>query len=205
MAADDDEYWNRGINMFEDNCQNLTALIDEMPSEKRGPLKALLASKVGAQFVMAPASTRRSYHNAFPSGLLMHSISVVSNARRLATALAPDRWPQWKVTFCALFHDLGKAGTADNPYYVPCEERWKRERGEYFQVSDREWMPAAELSLRTLGQFGVPMDHEEYLAIRLNDGPYEEDNRRYAFREPPLAHIIHWADLWSTIEEKEQR
>ena len=199
----DDEYWRQGINSLEQNFDELKQLIEMLEESKRESCRTLLNSPVGAQFLEAPASTRRSFHNAFPGGLLMHSLHVVKNALKIADAIAPGRWEKSKLIFCALFHDVGKAGTEGNPYYIQETERWKRERGEFYRVNTAQWLPAAENSVRILTQFKVPMDHDEYVAIRLNDGPYEEDNRRYAFREPPLAHIIHWADLWTTISEKE--
>jgi hypothetical protein len=41
------------------------------------------------------------------------------------------------------------------------------------------------------------------LAIRLNDGQYDETNKRYSMKEPPLALLIHMADRIVCETEKE--
>jgi hypothetical protein len=53
-----------------------------------------------------------------------------------------------------------------------------------------------------LAKNGIDIDREEYLAIRLNDGPAADGNSDYAFREPDLAVLINMADNWAMRREK---
>lgn len=200
----DDEYLKQGEKALETNIALANAIIDTFPDSLRAAVRNMMDGPLGEQFVMAPASTRKEFHYAFPCGLLAHSLSVVKNAVKIAEALAPGRYPRWKVMFVALFHDLGKAGTVGNPYYQQVTEAWKRERGEYYNISKEEWMPTSEKSIFILQQHGIDLDHETYLAIRLSDGAGPVENKPYDFRTPLLALIVHWADHFTTIMEKEE-
>jgi hypothetical protein len=42
------------------------------------------------------------------------------------------------------------------------------------------------------------------LAIRLNDGQYVRENEPYRNREPELALLLHWADMWASRQEKSE-
>lgn len=200
----EDEYWKQGTDRLEEFHSMVNSIIKLMPEPRRSQVEKMLDGPMGEQFMTSPASTRRAYHYAFPCGLVAHSLNVVKYAVKLADTLAPDRWPKWKVMFCALFHDLGKAGSPGKPYYVPQKDEWKRKKGEYYEVSHDEYMPNAEKSLYVLQLHGVTLDHEETVAIRLNDGMGPGENKPYEFREPMLALIIHWADHFATRMEKEQ-
>jgi hypothetical protein len=207
MALTHDEYWRLGSDRLEYMHGKVSKLISMFPSGRRELVQAMMDGPIGVQFMSAPASTRRAYHNAFPCGLVAHSLNVVAYALKLTETLAPHQWLDHKVVFCALFHDLGKAGSPGRPYYVPTAEDWKARKGEYWDVSkhaDAEFMPNAEKSLFTLQQHGIVLDHEETVAIRWNDGPGASGNGQYAFHEPDLALIIHWADFWSSKREKSE-
>jgi hypothetical protein len=200
----EDEYWRQGSDRLDEYIGMVNTIIDTFPEPRRTQVRKMMDGVMGEQFMMSPASTRRAFHNAFPCGLVAHSLNVVKYAVKLADTLAPGRWPRWKVMFCALFHDLGKAGSPGKPYYVPTKEDWKRRKGEYYDVCKDEWMPNAEKSLYNLQLHGITLDYEETVAIRLNDGMASESNREYSFREPDLALVVHWADHWASRQEKHE-
>lgn len=212
MTLTNEQYWKIGTDQLELMNDTVHDLIKTFPENiagsngtlynRRTLVQAMMNGQIGEQFMVAPASTRRAYHNAFPCGLVDHSLRVVRNALRLAETLASGRWPQHKIIFCALFHDLGKAGSPGKPYYIPTKEDWKARKGEFWDVSKDDFMPNAEKSLFTLQQHGIIVDYEESVAIRWNDGPGADGNKPYAFHEPDLALIVHWADFWSSKQEK---
>jgi hypothetical protein len=202
MTLSHDDYWKLGTDRLNEYERLVDKLIGTFPEPRRGLVRKMLAGDVGTQFMTAPASTRRAFHNAFPCGLVAHSLNVVKHALRLAETLAPGRWPDHKVIFCALFHDLGKAGSPGHPYYVPIRDDWKLRRNEFWEVSKYEFMPNSEKSLYLMQLHGIAVDHEEAVAIRWNDGPGGEGNGGYSFNEPDLALIVHWADFWSSKQEK---
>lgn len=198
----DEEYMKQGTANLEKYVREFNQIVDSFPAERKKAVKKMMEGPIGEQFFLAPASSRRMFHNAFPCGLLAHSLNVVQNAWDISRVLAPDRWPDHKIGFAALFHDLGKAGSPGKPFYTRTKEQFKEKKGEFWDVSKEEWMPNAEKSLYLLQLHGIPVDWEEAVAIRLNDGMGSESNREYSFHEPDLALIVHWADHWAMRTEK---
>lgn len=199
---DNEEYLKLGEENLAKYVKDVERIVATFPDERRTAVRKMMDGPIGEQFMTAPASSRREFHNAFPCGLVAHSLNVVEVALELARTLSPDRWPDHRVAFCALFHDLGKAGSPGYPMYTRTTEQWKERRGEFWDVSKREWMPNAEKSLYLLQCHGIRVSWEEAVAIRLNDGMGSESNREYSFHEPDLALIIHWADHWAMRKEK---
>lgn len=204
MKQTPEEYWKQGTDKLEEYHAMVNSIISILPEPRKSQVQAMMDGPVGEQFMMSPASTRRGFHYAFPCGLVAHSLNVVKYAMKIADAIAPDRWPKWKIMFCALFHDLGKAGSPGKPYYTLTSEQWKVKKEECYDVSKEEFMPNAEKSLYVLQLHGVVLDYEETVAIRLNDGMGSESNREYSFNEPDLALVIHWADHWASRQEKQE-
>ena len=199
----DEEYWKQGTDRLEEMSAAVDAIVEILPEPRRAQVRKMLDGPVGEQFFMAPASSRRAFHNCFPGGLVSHSLGVAQNAVKIAEALWPGRWPRWKLLFCGLFHDLGKAGPAGRPYYLPTTEEWKRKKGEFYDLNQVEWQPSSERGLFVLQEEGVVLDHEETMAIRLNDGAGPAENKPYSFRTPTLALVVHWADHAKSVDEKE--
>ncbi len=201
----DDDYWQQGTKRIEEHVRAVNEIVDLLPAPRRKHVKDMIESPLGGEFFVAPASTRRAYHNAFPAGLVEHSLNVVRNAVSIAETIATGRWPAAKIMFCALFHDLGKAGDGRHPYYVLTDSRWKSERGEHYEVNREtgfQFMPPTDMSLYLLQSHGITLDVEEYLAIRLSDGPAADGNAGFAFNEPDLSVIINMADTWAMRQEK---
>lgn len=167
--------------------------------------RLMLNGPIGQQFFTAPASTKKSYHNAFTGGLLEHSLNVVDNARKIANALAPGMFSDESVVLTALFHDLGKCGDGVEPHYIQLDENdWRRRRGDLYEVNPKcDFMPTGERGVWLLLKHGFEPTYDEMMALRLNDGAGARENQPYAFREPRLALVIHWADHWSCVGEKE--
>lgn len=198
-----EEYIRQGEARLERDLSRVKALVQYLPSERAKQVQEMLDGPVGSNFFTAPASTKRAYHYAFPGGLVAHSLNVVTHALTLQKHLAPDRWPVEKVVFCALFHDLGKAGDGKQPYYVRTEGSYLFDKGIFYDVNPRmTYMPSSDMGLYLLQRQGIVLEADEYLAIRLNDGPAAPENQMYAFREPDLSVLINMADNWAMRQEK---
>jgi len=179
------------------------SLVSIMPEPRQGLVKAMMEGKVGEAYFTAPASSRAEYHSCYPGGLLVHSLNVVKNLKRIAKALCPGKYDDATMAFVGLFHDLGKVGDGTNEYYVPNPSDWHRQKGMLYEVNkDCVFMPTSERGLYVLQKHGIEVTSEEYLAIRLNDGQYDDTNKSYKMKEPGLALLVHWADMWSTMLEK---
>ena len=163
---------------------------------------------IGNEFFSAPASGREEYHGCYPGGLADHSLRVTTTLVRLATTLVSNKFPKEQLLFLGLMHDLGKVGDGVVPYYVPNEGQdnaWKRKKGWLYDTNPdlQPYMPVCDRTMFLLNKFGITVTAEEYVAIRISDGPYEKSNEKYSMKEPDLAVLLHMADRWATAIEKQ--
>lgn len=188
---------------LEKNHKTLMSIVDMFPDQRAKKVRQMFDGIVGEQFLTAPASSREAYHSCYPGGLVEHSISVVMHAIDL-NKLWGSQYPVETVAFCALFHDLGKVGDGAEPFYVPTVHKWKRDKGELYDINPKcQYMCTAERGIFILQQNGIELSSDEYLGIRLSDGQYVRENEPYRMKEPKLAILVHFADLWCTINEKQ--
>lgn len=185
---------------FEELCQRLGS---------RTRAINLMLEDMGTRIATAPASSRKMFHAAYPGGLVDHSLRVARYALTLRNSI--DMYESISVEsviFAALFHDFGKVGEpgADGrDYYVVQASEWHREKqGQYYIHNDQiPYMDNVDHTFYCLLHYGIKPSQEEYLAIRLNDGPYAKANRQYAMKEPKLALLIHAADRMACEAEKD--
>lgn len=158
---------------------------------------------LGERLAIAPASTKLSFHNAFPGGLVEHSLRVFKNAFKLTKAFGWEI-PQDSLIIATLFHDLGKVGDEKNDYYLPQESEWHREkRGEVFMINQElVYMTVPDRSVWLCQHYGLSLTKDEFLAIKLNDGQFADENKPYRRGEPALATIVHTADFIAMKQEK---
>lgn len=198
-----------------ENLSKFYKLIEEhIPSERGKKLKAFYKS-IEETLAFSPASSRLEHHNCFPGGYLDHVIRVVEGA--LVMNKVWDKFGQKKtytdeeLVFSAINHDLGKLGTNEKPFYVENDNQWEVEkRGIMYKYSYDHHMRVADRSLFALQQAGISVSAEEFLAIKLHDGLYEESNKQYLVTFSPeahlkttLPHVLHQADMMASQIEKQ--
>lgn len=202
----------------EQMSQNLVkfySLIEEhIPGSRGKDLKAFYKS-IEETLTLSPASSNVNHHNCFPGGYLDHVLRVVEAA--LIMNKVWDRFGQKKtytveeLVFSAINHDLGKLGTNDEPFYVPNDNQWEIDkRGIMYKFNYDYHMRVADRSLYFLQKAEIPVSQEEYLAIKLHDGLYEEANKPYLLTFSPdahlktmLPHVLHQADMMASQIEKQ--
>lgn len=166
-------------------------------------------TKYEQRFAFMPASGKTSFHSAFPGGHISHTLRVYNTALRLV-----DLWRDFEakidfseeeLMFTALNHDIGKFGTYDAEHFIDQDSNWHRDRGEIYKKNPLEpFMKDFDRSLFLLQNLGIKISENEYLAIKLQSGLYEESNKSYfmAFSEEyklhsNLPYIIHQSDAMS--------
>lgn len=170
------------------------------------------------QLTLAPASGKTYFHNAFPGGYLDHVLRVTDTALKIAALYkgmgGEIGFSKQELIFAALHHDLGKLGDPEEgAYYVDQDSDWHRKRGEvYKHNTNLQYFKAPERGLFLLQKFGVQVTKNEWLAIKLSDGIYDEGNKAYMVNFAPYAmktnlpYIIHWADhISSRVENDNSR
>ena len=154
-------------------------------------------------WLTSPASTR--FHLAEERGLLRHSVGVAETLLRFREFLAPSISEE-SCVIVGLFHDVGKLGVPDKPYYLPNDNEWLlKNRGICYKTNpDVVAMGLTVRSLYLISQY-ISLSETEAQAIAYHDGQYIDDNRVVAHKEAPLTLLLHWADYWTAHIYEEGR
>jgi len=181
--------------------------------ERKEKVLAML-EKLSDIYVMAPASGKSWYHNAFAGGYVDHVNRVVQYAVK-----QKDLYQQMggtvdftdeELVFAALFHDLGKIGDGEKPNYLPQTDKWRQDKlsEQYTPNPDLDFMLIPDRSLFVLQKFGIQVNQKEFLGIRLHDGVFDEANKAYFFsyqessrQKTGLVSILHSADFLASKVE----
>ena len=157
------------------------------------------------RLALCPGSSRTSFHNCFPGGLVEHSLRVLKNCNRLVQVYKEDfpNISKEEMIFGCLFHDIGKIGSIDEERYLPQKSDWHAKQGMLYEFNDKmPFMSTPDMGVFLLQHFGVQITHNEWLCIKLNDGQYAEANAEYKLKEGILPLLVHQADVVATITEK---
>ena len=194
-------------NILEESKQ---AYIELLRSTKREGIENLISYlETKTDFFTAPASTR--FHNNFDGGLLLHSLNVYNNFKKLLEIRPDVQVDEENIIIAALCHDLCKAN-----YYTKEERNRKVDgRWETYEVyssikSPSIPYPHAVRFIRFLRSF-ISIKHVEELMIYYHMGPFggedyeyknllQDVNERY-----PATLIMYMADLMSSYLDEEKR
>jgi hypothetical protein len=203
------------VEQIKENYELHIAIIDKYLSEDRATaVKAMIKSLGEEEYASAPASGKNWYHGAYPGGYIVHVNKVVQTVitlckqyKNLGGTLDFDLE---EIVFSALFHDLGKIADGEKVNYIANPSEWhvKNQGAVYVSNPDLDFMLVPDRSLFLLQKFGIPVSQQEYLAIKLHDGVFDESNKAYYINYKPesrfksnIVPILHTADyLASRIE-----
>ena len=195
------------------NYQKHLKIIDTYITDRKEQVMSMI-KHMEDTYIMAPASSKTWYHNAFPGGYVEHVNRVVEYAvkqMRLYKEMGGEvDFTEEELVFAALFHDLGKLGDGDTPNYIPQTDKWRQDKLSemYTYNPDLDFMLIPDRSLFILQKFGIKVSQKEFLAIRLHDGVFDKANEAYFFsniessrQKTSIVSILHSADfLASKIE-----
>lgn len=161
------------------------------------------------RFAFMPASGKVSFHSAFPGGHVAHTLRVLETAKKLAKLWvelgSAQDFTEEELVFSVLNHDIGKFGTVDAETFIDQDSDWHRKQGEVYKHNPNlPFMKDYDRSLFLLQDLGVAVSENEWLAIKLQSGLYEESNKSYFIAYRPefrlrsnLPYILHQADAMS--------
>lgn len=158
--------------------------------------------------VIAPASGKEHFHNAFPGGYIDHVLRVidfaVEDAEKWEKRGTMINFTREEVIFSAMHHDLYKLGDLDEDYYVPNDSQWHREKqGAIYKFNDKLTNTDSDgQTFFILAQFQIPYTKNEYVGIKCTDGMYAESSE-YILKQHDaskqlrtnLVFILHHADM----------
>tara|TARA_B100002019_G_scaffold110770_1_gene95286 strand:+ start:20848 stop:21513 length:666 start_codon:yes stop_codon:yes gene_type:complete len=203
---------------LEENYQSFLNFIEEtFEGERQKKLLHMYGTDdgcLGLKALVAPASGKVQYHNAFTGGYIDHVLNVTRTAKGMCLLFkklgGEVDFEEEELMFAALNHDLGKLGDLTGDYYLPEESDWHRKnQGSMFKINpDIQSMTVPDRAFFLLNHFGITMTQKEFLGIKLADGMYDESNEFYlkSFRlggelKTLLPKILHWADHMATTLE----
>lgn len=194
---------------IKENWEIHLGLIDKFISEPRRTSILTMYQELGEEMIaLSPASSRVDYHNSFPGGYVDHVNRVTILAMKFfqlwRTAGANISFTVEELMFSALMHDLGKLGNGREPGYVEQTDKWRKEKlGEIYQTnSSISFMLMQDRSLYLLQKYNIQCTENEFIAIKVHDGLYDDTNKPYFISYKPesrfknhLPLILHQADL----------
>tara|TARA_A100001037_G_C15147063_1_gene636807 strand:- start:2309 stop:2977 length:669 start_codon:yes stop_codon:yes gene_type:complete len=203
---------------LEENYSNFIQYIsDTYTGERREKLLHMYgtdAGCLGLRALVAPASGKVHYHNAYVGGYIDHVMNVCRSCQGMALLFTKMGgkvdFTEEELMFAALNHDLGKLGDLEGDYYLPEESDWHRKnQGSMFKINpDIQNMTVPDRAIFLLQHFGISITQKEYLGIKLADGMYDEASAHYlkSYRlggelKTLLPKILHWADHMATTVE----
>ena len=147
-----------------------------------------LLNELGERISTCPSSAKLDQYQAYPGGLVQHSLDVASSMRKLNDAHDLGLKTQ-SILKVSLLHDIGKIGSLDRDYFVPQDSDWHREKlGQVFKYNESlARMSISHRSLYLLQHFGVSLTSDEWISIQIASGSHFEENRFYVGHEPTLA------------------
>ncbi len=199
--------------LIQKNYEKHLKIIDTYITERKDSVKSMI-EHMEDTYIMAPASGKTWYHNAFPGGYVDHVNRVVEYAvkqMRLYKEMGGEvDFTEEELVFAALFHDLGKMGNGEAPNYLPQTDKWRQDKLNemYTNNPELDFMLIQDRSLYLLQKFGIKVNQKEYLAIRCHDGVFDKANEAYFFSHQPTSRqktsiisILHSADFLASKVE----
>jgi len=199
-----------------ENLNKFYSIIEKYITGDRKDKLIELYKGIEETLAMSPASTRIDHHNCFAGGYVDHVIRVIEAS--LVFEKVWDRFGQNKnytteeLIFSAINHDLGKLGTNEQPMYLPNDSQWHIEKqGLVYKYNPNiTHMRVSDRSLFYLQKAGIEVSENEFLAIKLHDGLYEESNKSYYITynkdtelKSNITYILHQADLMASKVENQ--
>ena len=201
---------------LKENWDKLISLVTENFSGERKTKLLEMYKHFEERMMFAPASGTAHFHNCFIGGYVEHVLHITKISRRLFEMYkefgAHIDYTEEEVIFAAMHHDLGKVGDLENDYYVPNDSKWHIEnQGKYYKRGkELNYMTVTDRAIYLLNHFGLTMSENEYLALRLTDGMYEEANKTYLMQyldenkvKSNISILLHQADMLASRIEYE--
>jgi hypothetical protein len=203
---------------IQSNLDRFYEIIENNIAEPRKSQLLQLYKSQEEILVLAPASSKASFHNSFPGGYVDHVIRVTEaaiNISKVWNEMGADTetYTFEELVFSAINHDLGKLGLDGKPRYIPNDSEWhvKNQGANYKPNAELPFLPVQDNSLFILQSAGIQVSMNEYIAIKIHDGLYDEANRAYLISgqnesklRTSLPLILHQADLMASRIEWEK-
>jgi hypothetical protein len=203
---------------IQSNLEQFYSNIEQYIAEPRKTQLLNLYKKQEELLALAPASSKASFHNSFAGGYVDHINRVVVAALAISAVWMDfgadtGTFTEEELVFAAINHDLGKLGLDGKPRYIPNDSEWhvKNQGANYKPNAELPFLPVQDNSLFILQSAGIQLSVNEYIAIKIHDGLYDDGNKAYLISgqnesklRSSLALILHQADMLASRVEWEK-
>ena len=157
--------------------------------------------------LVSPAASKTFFNDANPGGWLNHTLNTIKISLQLMQLWQKNNinidFTIEQLILAAALHDFGKLGTKEQMLYLPQTSKWHADRGSAYIFNPKiPFMKAHDRTLFILQQYGIQLNFNVTLAIKLSSGMYQEANKSYYMQYDQvnilstiLPHIIHQADM----------
>lgn len=172
------------------------------------------------RIAMMPASSIAHYHNAFAGGYVDHVLRVMSCTHELYNLWKNNGadmsgYTLEELMFAAMHHDLGKIGfpgEGNEVYQVETSDWHRKNMGRMYKHNENiPFSMVPDLSVWLLQKYDIAMSWNEYQAIKIHDGMYDDSNKPYfiarsaqAKLKTNMAVILHHGDHMAAQIEYER-
>ena len=172
------------------------------------------------RIVMMPASSIAHFHNAFAGGYVDHVLRVMECSRNLyatwkSSGADMSGYTMEELMFAAMHHDLGKVGfpgEGNEVYQVETSDWHRKNQNKMYKHNENiPFTMVPDLSIWLLQEYDVKMSWNEYQAIKIHDGMYDDANKPYyiarsaqAKLKTNLPIVLHHADHMAAQIEYER-
>ena len=172
------------------------------------------------RIAMMPASSMAHFHNAFAGGYIDHVLRVMDCTETLYDVwfnLGADMsgYTLEELMFAAMHHDLGKVGfpgDGNEVYQVETSDWHRKNMGRLYKHNENiPFTMVPDLSIWLLQKYDISMSWNEYQAIKIHDGMYDDSNKPYfvarsekAKLKTNMAIVLHHGDHMAAQIEYER-
>lgn len=202
---------------IQSNWNELMGYINTYISSPRKEKLLAFYNKYEERICLMPASYKPAFHSCFPGGYVHHVLNVIRGALKMDQVWrsegVEENYTTEELVFAAINHDLGKMGDENHAAYIDNTDDYRRNKlGEIYMFNNQlPFMAVPDRSLFLLNQHGIEYSLNEFLAIRLHDGIYDEANKSYLTGFNPetkprtsIMFVLHQADLMAARIEFEK-
>ena len=140
------------------------------------------------RMVMMPASSVAHFHNAFAGGYVDHILRVIDCTKALYVtwkSMGADMsgYTEEEMIFAAMHHDLGKVGfpgEGNEVYQIETSDWHRKNQNKMYRHNENiPFTMVPDLSIWLLQEYDVKLSWNEYQAIKIHDGMYDDSNKPY--------------------------
>ena len=206
-------------NEIKENWEQFRRLVNKLFPDRADQLNVMY-DELESRIALMPASSMAHFHNAFAGGYIDHVLRVIQCTDRVYESWKEagadmSGYTHTELMFAAMHHDLGKVGfpgDGNEVYQVETSDWHRKNMGRLYKQNENiPFAMVPDLSLWLLHNYGVKMTWNEFQAIKIHDGMYDDSNKPYfvarsekAKLKTNMAIILHHGDHMAAQIEYER-